>query len=178
MGAFRRRATDTEDDRQNRRAADEVTLTEFLLARIAEDEAVAQAAVGEPVYPPGAYGDNAADEFIFMAQNEGCSELAGEHFRRWMPERVLAECEAKRRIVAACPIKRMYRISHESPALPEVLFVRDEPRGRWADSGEPLTDGQVDYLNSMAVDEVPPVLKMLAQPYRDHPDCQQEWAVS
>jgi inorganic pyrophosphatase len=63
-----------------------MTLTEFLQARIAEDEAVARAAV---------------------RWNEGCRNWAdaGEpdwvHIARWDPARVLAECEAKRSVVHA-----------------------------------------------------------------------------
>ena len=56
---------------------DVVTITEFLLARIAEDEAGARAVVGDR---------NAWDTPEWDAS-------------RWSPWRVLDECEAKRRIV-------------------------------------------------------------------------------
>lgn len=70
-------------------------LTEFLLARIAEDEGVARAATlghdGRPVdafdwdYGPGSERD------MTTAQDEA--------HRTWSPWRALAECEAKGRIV-------------------------------------------------------------------------------
>jgi hypothetical protein len=63
-------------------------IAEFLLARIAEDEAVARAARG------------AVDA---LPVGEGYSEVklpeVFDHVARWDPARVLAECEAKRRIV-------------------------------------------------------------------------------
>jgi hypothetical protein len=66
-----------------------MTLTEFLLARIAEDEVVANQAVG---YESRVYWDSAARDLHLRAQS-----LA--HYMRHDPARVLAECEAKRRIV-------------------------------------------------------------------------------
>ena len=58
-----------------------MTLTEFLLARIAEDEGCAR------VLPPVVIAEAVRYERI--------------HFARWAPARVLAECEAKRQIVNA-----------------------------------------------------------------------------
>jgi len=67
-------------------------LTEFLLARIAEDDEAAQAALP----------DDPADEPYSFWGFDG--ELAGRfetghHALRWSPRRALAECEAKRKIV-------------------------------------------------------------------------------
>lgn len=65
-----------------------MSITEFLLARIAEDEAVAVAA--EP-----------HEEWISVGKIEdgGMDTADGEHVARWSPARVMAECKAKRRIV-------------------------------------------------------------------------------
>ena len=79
--------------------AEAPTLTAWLLEQIAADEEVARDALAEPVYGVGRYGDTAADEVIGMGYNEGCADVGMEHFQRWMPARVLAECAAKRRIV-------------------------------------------------------------------------------
>jgi hypothetical protein len=62
-----------------------VTLTEFLLARVAEDEAHAEAAKGKTISMSADWEDVAAVD----------------HAYRWDPARVLAECEAKRRVVEA-----------------------------------------------------------------------------
>lgn len=66
-----------------------MTLTEFLLARIAEDEAAAQGATIEPVGTGRSWFDGWSD-----------THPVGIHIGKWAPTRVLAECEAKRRIVA------------------------------------------------------------------------------
>lgn len=63
-----------------------MTLTDFLLTRIAEDESSARAAM---------VLSDLADQ---IAEVE-CDEFA-QHIATWSPKRVLAECEAKRRIVA------------------------------------------------------------------------------
>jgi len=65
----------------------QMTLTEFLLARLAEDEAVARESY-EAVPPAfGAYGRLMLDAIDYLIVD---------------PARVLAECETKRRIVAWC----------------------------------------------------------------------------
>src|SRR3954471_23024435 len=83
-------------------------LADFLLARIAEDEAVAQAAVQttERGGSEGWYWSNAG-EAVFLGGTstpvvwgDEQSRPAGNHIARHDPARVLADCEAKRRIVA------------------------------------------------------------------------------
>jgi hypothetical protein len=64
-----------------------VTLTEFLLTRIAEDEAVARAA--EQTW------DSDRDGGWWV----GCDPDTQAHIARHDPARVLTECEAKRAIV-------------------------------------------------------------------------------
>jgi hypothetical protein len=61
-----------------------MSLTEFLLARIAEDEAVA----------------NEADWAMQGKWYVDADDKVDEYVRRLAPARALAECEAKRRIVA------------------------------------------------------------------------------
>lgn len=76
------------------------TLVEFLLARVAEDEAVARAAGDEAPSPwrndCGTLSDARGTQMAGYA-----GEAAGPHIARHDPARVLAECEAKRRIVEA-----------------------------------------------------------------------------
>jgi hypothetical protein len=72
------------------------TLAEFLLARIAEDEEVARSATRDSSY---GWSDNAFTQAVELAENEGAVEEATAHIARHNPARVLAECEAKRRIV-------------------------------------------------------------------------------
>ena len=86
------------------------TLAEFLLARVAEDEVIARAAIrttdiGEVA---GWYWSNAGDA-VFLDETDVCvacgpwqqgmHQPSGQHIARWNPARVLAECESKRRIL-------------------------------------------------------------------------------
>ena len=90
-----------------------MTITEFLLARIAEDEEDAREASagrrwswdedGECLLSD-ALGQYALHECIIDTEGANPPEAttAGAHIARWDPARVLAECEAKRRIVEHC----------------------------------------------------------------------------
>ncbi|MCW2785228.1 MAG: hypothetical protein JWP74_1745 [Marmoricola sp.] len=102
-----------------------MTLTEFLLARVAEDEAVA-----ERVYLWSGAGLDDFDE---------------------LGDRVLAECEAKRRIVEE------HAPAEHNPALCGTCVV-------WADQYE----ASGIYLPCLT-------LQLLALPYADHPDYDKEW---
>lgn len=139
-----------------------MTLTEFLLARITEDEARAEAAADAADYgrhhalnlgrPQGrpvvrSWTSSKHGKTVWIA-NQGqivttnLEHGTGQHIARWSPARVLAECEAKRRIVAEA--------LDYSPELAE------------GDNGEWAFDR---------------VLHALAQTYADHPDFDPAWAV-
>src|SRR5690242_1162971 len=111
-------------------------LIEFLLARIAEDERVVR------------YASVNAHQPTLHLDTNGYPVMD--------PARVLAECEAKRRIIAAldmtpCPCQRAERcVIHDASAGPPALE-------RYVD---PVTDD---------------VLAALALPYADHPDYREEW---
>lgn len=83
-------------------------LVEFLLARVAEDEETARAALRKSSY---GWSDNAFTEALELAEGEGAVKVATAHIARWDPEHVLAECEAKRRILGwhfrALPYERL-----------------------------------------------------------------------
>jgi hypothetical protein len=89
------------------------TLADFLLARIAEDEAAARAAhtSGDGVEVGGSWHvdigfvrGGVRDWSLFEADefDASTSEEIAAHIARHDPARVLAECEAKRRIVERC----------------------------------------------------------------------------
>ena len=106
-----------------------ITLTDFLLARITEDEAEAQTeGIREPTTCEPVVLD--FDGTVAMIVS---------------PARVLAECEAKRRIV-----ERAHRAS-----------------SAFNQSINPTTSGV-----AMTMDLV---LAALALPYADHPDYREEW---
>jgi hypothetical protein len=136
-----------------------MTLAEFLLARSAEDEAVAKKAAEakRAEYSHGEAGVSwiARDGMVYRADldeleddpalwdNEGMDWRLvpeypiAEQFARWDPARVRAECDAKRRIVE-----------------------------RWQ-----LGEGDPEDHHPVP-DEV---LRLLALPYADHPDYQPSW---
>ena len=125
-----------------------MTLTEFLLARITEDEAVAVRLC------PGRSPDNGhwnANSFEFDGVHD---RPTTKHIVRHDPARVLAECEAKRKIVELYDL----RMSEPSP---------------WDDKSEftpmPLGgNGPETYYE---------VIQLLASVYADHPDYLPEWAL-
>jgi hypothetical protein len=69
----------------------EPSLTNFLLAHIAEDQTIAQAALND-VEPE-------AELWRSYAISDNAYPSVEAHVEKWTPTRVLAECETKRRIV-------------------------------------------------------------------------------
>jgi hypothetical protein len=143
-----------------------MTLTEFLLARIAEDEAQARAAVdidGDPdsgvwhvVGRRDGYEDcriEGADMIIY--DEGGHTHDQSLHIARHDPARVLAECEAKRRIVEAAV---------------------EAQRGTDGWTRERLkTDTRSPLPEWARRDAYAEALRALALPYADHPDYRQGW---
>lgn len=138
----------------------QVTITEFLLARIAEDEAVARAAIAPDHMHP--YGDRA----IPAIKPDGWGALVdnylggpmGAHCARHTPTRVLAECAAKRAIVAhAQDVHDSYREDQFAGGAHAERIV-----------------GSVGWLYPF---DVTPALRALAAVYASHPDYLQEWAL-
>jgi hypothetical protein len=78
------------------------SLTEFLLARLSEEEAVAKAVLPlGPIYDH--FGDTAVESAAELAYSEGAQRPVVDLFLRFAdPARVLADVEAKRRIVERC----------------------------------------------------------------------------
>jgi hypothetical protein len=111
-----------------------MTLTEFLRARLDEDEARAVALRD---------CDGVLDALTAMP----CAEAFD--FQRLQPQRVLAEVEAKRGLIASA------REAIQREAASHGLTPRDDAHlDEWCEG---------------------PVLQYLALPYADHPDYQPEW---
>ena len=117
-------------------------LTEFLLARIAEDEAVAQEAAEAPGADRLGSAVEEVEDFTWGAMGQVAMSAS----------RMLAECEAKRRIVEW----------HKPMKAPASYSPPCE--GCWEDGGE---DGAPLYPCRN--------LKWAALPYADHPDYREEW---
>jgi hypothetical protein len=125
-----------------------MTLTEFLLARIAEDEVAAQVANDHDRWAVG--DDDNGDTFVVETDVTGlnwrvalvASASVAEHMALHDPLRVLAECEAKRQII--------------------VWHQQYNPTG----CGGEENHGREDQC---------PTLQALALPYASHPDYREEW---
>jgi len=140
-----------------------VRLTEFLKARLDEDEQAARKAAEicgcHPIAPAWSFHDERTDGRILIADNphpetrhklgrrwNGTYQelFAAEHIARWDPARVLAEVEAKRRIIREYEAAAAYYDQHpDAPA------------------------GEAHGLYT--------TLKALALPYADHPDYHKDW---
>lgn len=114
-----------------------MSITEFLEARIAEDEAEAREglAQGDPKDVYGALGF-------------------------FEPDRVLAECAAKRRIVDLYKFHRSNRDARRSPLARE------------AEDEQAAQERRTQEARTRAIEEA---VLSLAAVYKDHPDYQQEW---
>jgi len=107
-----------------------MTLTEFLEARIAEDEEVARGAVDEQ---QGGHWHEPGDDMPMFGFSVALPLTFAEHAARHDPARVLAECEAKRRIVAS--VERALRLGTNGLG-PSVLRLLALPHADHADYDE------------------------------------------
>jgi hypothetical protein len=118
-------------------------LVEFLRARLDEDEQAARAAAGLTV------------------DAQGYEEVL-THLQRWGSARVLAEVEAKRRIVDL-----------HLPTTSEYHLGKTDEDGYGTVNPVCPTCGTPDEY---AVQAPCPTLRLLALPYAGHPDYRAEWA--
>lgn len=149
-----------------------MTITEFILARVEEDEAAARRARSAVSYRSGEWhADDADDEAPWLENGVYTYDVhhgsaffatrlpqgASTHIARHDPARVLAECESKRRIVG------LHTVDH-----------RDD-RDICAECGpEEDVRFQVDHYDR---GWPCPTLRALAAVWADHPDYQPAWKV-
>ncbi len=160
-----------------------MNIVEFLLARIEEDAAVAQAAVGNDGPPTwlqdnadGVYGvrpdvdwDEVCQSHTYGVPNEcdfnptacGISmtddpvleHARAEHIARHDPARVLAECESKRQVLSLLDIAEQH----------SDRVRRNASEYRFVSQAE------------VPCDVLLCVVQRLALPHADHPDYRPEW---
>jgi len=129
-----------------------MTLTEFLEARIAEDEEAARWTTEAPWQVVSGEVLSSVSALNVASHCEGAYRMLPKdaaHIARWDPYRVWAECEAKVQIVAR------YKGSEDA------LNAQPDPLKRMA----------AELIVVTLLD----VLKALALPYADHPDYLPEW---
>ncbi|MDX2550101.1 DUF6221 family protein [Streptomyces stelliscabiei] len=143
-------------------------LVEFLRARLDEDEATAEAArrqVAERACPPPQVDEWAARAghwgvvpWLYSGRAEAdlaqwgrveIATLAMDYIARHDPARVLAEVEAKRRIL--------------DDVVPTMQSDELRIAGEWGVGSDPVREASDDLLS------------LLALPYVDHPDYREEW---
>lgn len=139
-----------------------VDLVQFLRDRLNEDQQVALAA-GRVT----GGGNPDAESTIHTHSDD--EEAVAEHIARHDPARVLAEVDAKRRLVADVLAERHFR--NEEDHWYSCAALTDE-------QGEPLCfdEGRAPGPCDCGRDErATRRLRLLALPYADHPDYRQEW---
>jgi hypothetical protein len=146
-----------------------MSLAEFLLARIAEDEDAAKGPLTQKWFAVGTEfpdDDSHPSEMLRgyvdsqgLAVTEDGDGPSVWHIARHDPARVLAECEAKRRIV------ELHGVC-EADELDALIWAQGFDACRVCVSG-----GNVRALYPC------PTLRVLALPYADRVDYQPEWRV-
>lgn len=136
-----------------------MTLTEFLLARIAEDETVARKVLDAPS--------------VWARTDEGplwfCDEQS-DHVAM-APARVLAECEAKRRVVAAA-------LGWHHETVEDCWYSCAATYGTEVENAC-CDDGRAEMGCDCGRDfQVQSILAPLAAVYADHPDYDPAWRVA
>jgi len=143
-----------------------MNLTEFLLARIAEDEEGARRVQSELEASMDGYKDipDATPEGIFRGQlwahydgqTRSRNFAKGQYISKVAaPSRVLAECAAKRTVI--------------DESLNDAAWIDQE--AACCHTAEQIRRGLCPLIGAGT-----PAIRSLAAVYKDHPDYQQEWA--
>lgn len=153
-----------------------MTPSEFLKARLDEDEAAARAALAPAAMHP--YGDTCLpalrEDEVPEAMRDYLGGPWGEHAARWDMTRVLADVAAKRR---ALDLHEQWVVLITTP--PKVEQARDPLD--FSDYRVRMTQ-QIDFATREEYrrrfgDEPPtaPFIVALIQPYAEHPDFDPAW---
>jgi hypothetical protein len=154
-------------------------LTEFLLARIAEDRGIALAATQGPWEARPYWFESSGHSYATIPGviYEEIDAEDGVHIARWDPARVLAECEAKRRMIEDLVAESA---EHWGP--------RESPEREWEWCPKVRTREFCAHTDLEWGPDAPcecgaewpaykqvPLLRYFTLPYADHPDFREEW---
>lgn len=137
-----------------------MNITEFLLARISEDEAVARTAAADNDSARWNVSEIVYEGIHVYARPSGLDAEGGRgettaHMQRHDPARVLAECAAKREIVARYIRVEDRALAYRSPRWADTMNCTDRLDWRKAEARYATMDS---------------VVRALARVYADHPD--------
>ena len=158
-----------------------MNITDFLLARIAEDEKLAQAATGSSTRWESMTEETGNGEGIYytveevgtydspildLTRTDRTGRAQAEHIARHDPARVLAECAAKRAIIES-------HHPHDHGGQHGDAVFCDECQWDHGDDAPRIDNQPVENFGANPCR----TLVALAAVYKDHPGYQQEWAV-
>jgi hypothetical protein len=133
-----------------------VDIADFLRARLDEDEALAASGETWSAFDEATQGTRRVDVDHSIERVVACTRSwRGLHIARHDPARVLAEVEAKRRL-----------IDEHKPSRPEYMPRRE--RGCQTCTTAQEWDTKANEANCLT-------LRLLALPYADHPAYREEW---
>jgi hypothetical protein len=146
-----------------------MNITKFLLARIAEDEAVARATMENVEYRCS------PEEGLLVRRGSSCCDCGAGGYVEYGPDRLLAECAAKRVIVAVVNDWE-HDYNEADPwyscglAMDHSMFAHDRSPG-----GGCWDDGKRGNCQCGLENHQLQILAPLATVYESHPDYDQEW---
>jgi hypothetical protein len=153
-------------------------LADFLLARIAEDEAAANEAIfqtGRWTTWTNGLDDDGAPQWEVVEDMRGKDFVASTqmkdeavHIARWHPDRVLEECQAKRLIIQA---ESKAVVLHDLVGDVEVVSGTDDTV---TVNGHRMSGSE---YRALFTEPAPPsqTLRLLGLPHTDHPEYREEW---
>jgi len=149
-----------------------LTLIEFLLARIAEDEKVAREAVTDGWVVHEYPYEGTSITGYEREDYEGALSAVGAHIEAHSPARVLAECDAKRSILK---FHESWPVLAETP--PGIVVDPSDLSGMTVRATQQIAWLTTQEYRARFGDEptTTPILAALALPYRDHPDYDGNW---
>lgn len=147
-------------------------ISAFLLARIEEEEALAELAA------PSRFGQRAPDgdewSWDVLSIERDATTHQDRHVVQWWPGRVLAECAAKRAIIRQHEdwpvlVQQPLKIAPGDGGGPNSLVYQISQHMQWLTTRE--------YMARFGTEPpAAPMLRALAAVYKGHPDYREEWS--
>lgn len=143
-------------------------LIAFLRARLDDDEAAARVAAALTRSPWTTEGSTVmCGDGLPVAGIEDGESATAAHIARWDPVRVLAEVDAKRRILD------LHTGEHDCPEMHTGIYPADWPASApWGKAGECWAHPSVEHFEA---DQPCPTVRLLALPYAGQDGYREEW---